>query len=515
MPGITLLNVFPFLCGITAFAIYLASLAPSITWAQGSSDSGELVTAAYYLGVAHPTGYPAFVLLGWLFSHLPIGENIAFRVNLLSAVAASVAVTLLALLALRVGRHWPTPAGAMGAAAGALLLAFSPMFWSQAVVTEVYALNALFVLLLLLIQESRLRDPGALGSVGLLGLVLGAGAANHITILLLAPGTVPRLWPLVKHSPTGALRGLVLLGGGLLLGLSLYLLLPLRAGTAPPFASWGDVQSPQAFLDHITAAAYRPSLFSLPPELALSKVPALARLLLEQFGWAGYCLALLGIWSMARQDKGLLASWTCSVLLYVGFALNYPVLDSQVYLMPFFVLTALAIGQGTAMLFAEVADRASARTGSTLALGLLVAALLAGGFLTSRPNVDRSQDWEAWDYAKATLDALPEGALLAAREDKHTFSLWYLQYVEGYRRDVVIVDARVLLWPWYQRNLVRTYPGLAFPSTPLSPLNALRMLIVENAGQRPVYLTFESSAFTIAREGDLYRVVDASRPAGS
>ena len=85
------------LSGVVAFAAYLTSLAPTITWAHGSADSGELVTAAYYLGVAHPTGYPAYVLLGWLFSHLPFG-SIALRVNLLSAISASLAVAFVVML---------------------------------------------------------------------------------------------------------------------------------------------------------------------------------------------------------------------------------------------------------------------------------------------------------------------------------------------------------------------------------------------------------------------------------
>ena len=71
MRKIEFYKFFLLLCGVAAFSAYLTSLAPTITWAHGSADSGELVTAAYYLGVAHPTGYPAYVLLGWLFSHLP------------------------------------------------------------------------------------------------------------------------------------------------------------------------------------------------------------------------------------------------------------------------------------------------------------------------------------------------------------------------------------------------------------------------------------------------------------
>ena len=149
MRKIEFYKFFLLLCGVAAFSAYLTSLAPTITWAHGSGDSGELVTAAYYLGVAHPTGYPAYVLLGWLFTFLPFG-SVAFRVNLLSATSAAVAIAFFVVLIAQAQAQKLPLARAVGAGVGALLLAFSPMFWSQAVVTEVYALNALLVVRVIL-----------------------------------------------------------------------------------------------------------------------------------------------------------------------------------------------------------------------------------------------------------------------------------------------------------------------------------------------------------------------------
>src|SRR6266540_4158557 len=113
--------------GVAAFAVYVRTLAPSITY----GDSPELTTAAYQLGVPHPTGYPLYMLLGHLFIGLiPFGEP-AYRMNLLSAVFAAAAVGLIYLLGLRIVRN------RAASAAAALLYAFSLTFWSQAVITEV------------------------------------------------------------------------------------------------------------------------------------------------------------------------------------------------------------------------------------------------------------------------------------------------------------------------------------------------------------------------------------------
>ena len=76
---------------IAALALYLHSLAPTITMANGAGDSGELASTAYTLGIAHPTGYPLYTLLGYVVSNLPVGE-VAWRVNALSALANKEAI---------------------------------------------------------------------------------------------------------------------------------------------------------------------------------------------------------------------------------------------------------------------------------------------------------------------------------------------------------------------------------------------------------------------------------------
>ncbi|NJL71573.1 MAG: DUF2723 domain-containing protein [Candidatus Competibacteraceae bacterium] len=73
-----------------AFAVYWFTLAPTVS----GEDSGELIIAAHTLGVAHPSGYPLWCLLGKLFTFIPFG-SIAWRVNLLSAVFGALTVGLL------------------------------------------------------------------------------------------------------------------------------------------------------------------------------------------------------------------------------------------------------------------------------------------------------------------------------------------------------------------------------------------------------------------------------------
>jgi hypothetical protein len=173
-----------------AFLAYLSALAPDLTWANHSGDGGELITASFTLGVAHPPGYPTYVVLGKLFSTLPAG-TIAFRYNLFSAASLAIAAGLLAATVIRSSRTTAAsrrlPSHLVGVVA-ALTVPFAPLVWSQAIIAEVYALNLVFL------------------AAFLLALTYGSGRAHFVAGLLcfcrsLAAREVPsfgadrRSWP--------------------------------------------------------------------------------------------------------------------------------------------------------------------------------------------------------------------------------------------------------------------------------------------------------------------------------
>ena len=131
-------------------ALYLQTLAPSV--ATLFDDSLEFPLVSYRLGIAHPTGYPLYTLLGKLFTLGP-WRNVGWSVNLLSAVAGALTVVLVYLIARDlVRRRWP-------ALLGALALAVSPILWSQSVIAEVYSLNSAFVAALLWLALRWARQP--------------------------------------------------------------------------------------------------------------------------------------------------------------------------------------------------------------------------------------------------------------------------------------------------------------------------------------------------------------------
>jgi hypothetical protein len=130
--------------------LYLQTLAPSV--AALFDDSLEFPLVSYRLGIAHPTGYPLYTLLGKVFTLGP-WVNVAWSVNLMSAVAGALTVTLVYLVARELTRRQ------LPALLGALALAVSPVFWSQAIIAEVYTLSSVFVAALLWLVLRWARKP--------------------------------------------------------------------------------------------------------------------------------------------------------------------------------------------------------------------------------------------------------------------------------------------------------------------------------------------------------------------
>ena len=159
---------------LAALAHYLATLLPGI----GNRDTAEFQWVVPTLGLAHSTGYPLYTLLGWLWSHLPLGGTPAWRMNMFSAVSAALAIGVVFRVARELGQR---PLVAIVAAA---CLATSLSFWSQATIAEVYGLSTLLQALLLL---ALLRWRSGAWPLWVAGLLLGLGLAHHRSVWLLLP----------------------------------------------------------------------------------------------------------------------------------------------------------------------------------------------------------------------------------------------------------------------------------------------------------------------------------------
>lgn len=493
---------------IVSFAVYVRCLPPSITWEHSGTDSGDLVTAAYILGVAHPPGYPTFALLGKLFTLLiPFGE-IAYRVNLMSAFFAALAVVLVYLTALEIlplfGKKLSEKTSLGAAAIASLALAFSPVFWPQATIAEVHALNAFFVAVLCYLLM-RWWSGGPTWLLLAAAFLLGLGAGNHLTLLLIAPGA---LYLVLQRRHRLGLKSLVDMALLFILGLSIYLYLPLRA-TAPSL-NWDDPATLQGFINVVFASPYRRYLFTLPLEYLPQRLSAWASLTGQQFNWLGLALGILGaavLWERQRR----LAVFTFTLFALAAlYAIMYNTVDSYIYLIPAFLILALWLGGGVLALATTFQERfpGHSRAGVPALLALLFLLLPGLSFILNYSSQDLSRDSAARDYAAEVFDIIEPNALIVADTDQHILSLWYYRNVLRESSGVTIVAQPLLTYDAYVQGLLRRDPSLALGSGDYAA--RLFGLVKGNLGRRPVYLTEPEpiilKGFPTRKSGPLYRV---------
>lgn len=385
-------------------------------------DSGELVAAVHTLGIPHPSGYPLYVLLGKLWTVLlPLG-SVAFRMSMFSAVFASAAAAGLYLLGRSLGLT------RLPSLFAALLLGFSPSFWSQANIQRVYSLNAFFLVAALTLATRwwQTRRDGHLISAL---FVATLGSCNHTFMGVFGVALVATAL-IVDRGLRRRFRTLMAGAAAAGAGLLPYLYLPLRS-RADPRLDWGDPETLGRWVGVILRReAWERAWIESPSDLLVIVADYLRGIAVE-FLWIGALPAVVGIVAMrARQWPALLLMLTMAGNL-MALALHGSRADLFIwhrYYIPSFVVAALLAGLGVQVLLTR-------HKRWMPAVLLLPTAMLLVGF----PHFDRSRFEIAEDFSRALLDELPPGAHLSASDDNILFVLIYLQLVEGERPDIDLI----------------------------------------------------------------------------
>ncbi len=429
------------LVALCAFGLYLATMAPSIVWAFSGEDSGDLAAAVATWGIPHPTGYPLYILLGGLFSHLiPIGQ-LAFRLNLMSASCTAAGCALVFLTVLRLGGRRADLKPAVlyiAAACAALALATSRTIWTQSIITEVYALELLFSAAIAFLLASDLHDRRQLY---LLAFVAGLSLTHHTTIVFSLAGAAAAVslrWRRRLLDPALLLRLAALFA----LPLLLYLLLPLRASQHPA-SNWGDPSSAGRFIDVVTGAPYR---YLIDHNLlhAVRAVPAVLRLAFSQFAWWVIPIAVYGAVSLFESDNPYVLYLVVVAVLSAGFLSGYHAAGREVYLLQAYVVVSIGFGYGlivAARLISDAMHDGSPRR-LTWMFGVFGLATVVPWAVMGLHDFNLRHDWQALTYAENTLFTAPPGATIFTDTDEKTFALWYVQRALHDRRDVTVVDTR-------------------------------------------------------------------------
>jgi hypothetical protein len=482
-------NRFGLLVFLFALLIYVVTLWPAPGW----WDSSEYITVSYTLGVTGPPGSMLLELLGRLFSFLKIIPNPAVRINLLTAMITSGAVTMLYFTVVRIinsfgndDRENSIPV-IMGGAAAALTLAFCHSVWSRATYTNPYALSLLTgaMMVYLAVRWWEKPDtPGAGNWLLLIVFLFGLDFSVHRSNTLLAPAFLV----LVLINRPKILRDYRLWLGGLfflLLGLSLQLAVMLRAMLEPQI-SISDAGSWTGLWNYLNLKQQGLSFFG--SRLLERNGPfwscQVKDLYLRYLGWnfigfdranAGVKLfGMLGIPALAglvgvvyhlvrkfKQAVSLLVLFLFASLGAVFF-LNAPenfFREMDRHFMVSYFIAAAWVGLGTYATL-QLALRLFARQPSPEKINytvyaVIVAILLPVNMLTANWFANNMRgNYSAYNFGYNLLQSCEPNAVLYTAGDNDTFMPWYLQIVEGLRTDVTVLNMPLTNTTWYLRSVM-------------------------------------------------------------
>ena len=434
---------------VLAFVLYLRTLSPTVLYLQDPKllDAVMVQMQVAVLGITHPTGYPTYLMLTHLFTYLPIGDP-AYRVNLGSAVYAALAVLVVYRAGLLLGGR------IAAAAAGALAFGLGAALWSQAVIAEVYTLNALLVsvtIVVLLLWRERQRDRYLLLAAFLMGLCL----TNHLTSGLLLPAGV-LLVALVDRRKLGDVW-LMLEGAGLfLLGLTPYLYLPVRAAMNPPM----DANNPDNFGRFwyvVSGGDLTGSLFAFGPSELPGRIVFYWQQLLDNMPFFVVMAALTGAVVVLLRDRAVGIFLGFLFFGWLFYAVENDIPDIQLYFIPTYLVLSMWAAAGFGALLDEVEALVRglskvARWGVIGALSAVMLLLPLYGVGETFAESDMSGVYRGQKEIRAVAgNAAPNATVL-----HHRSSMWYMVLVEKRRRDLTLVD------PFFHNTEV-SYADIVWP----------------------------------------------------
>jgi hypothetical protein len=437
--------------------IYLATMSRDLSF----YDSAELALATVQGGLSHPPGHPLYMMLGWLFTHVP-GVSPLVALNALSAIPAALALVPVASLAESMAG--PPPGGVRGRLARyalpalLVILALHAALWEVASRIEVYALAAFFALWAVARAAAMLAGPiaGSERAVRWLapGLTLGLSASvNPVIAVLAAVSLAPALIAALVRRRARWTHGLVLVAGGLA-GCLPYLYVPLVAGRRDVFV-WGAPTGGEALWRFLTLAEFSHNRYS--------SLPIIGQHAVEWVPWAaGHgLLPLLALGLVAHMLWGRLAglgrmymplSLGLTLLFIWRTSIYHPdIADYLGYLM----VPLSLLGAGVGGLFARLARLGEGRARLRALAGLLACALLLDVVLAAPSFFGRTRhrDDAARMLAHGALERAPRDAVLIVASDHWVFPIMYLQEVEGVRPDVVVLARGLSGASWFWQHL--------------------------------------------------------------
>jgi len=491
--------------GALVFALYAITLGRTTAfW-----DTSEYIATGHIMGIPHPPGNPLFVVLARAWSVLlsPLGLPVAVRINLFSAFVSASAHALWFLVVHHILRYFSPERTfrLVGAAVAVLVSATAFTVWNQSNVNEkVYTVSLIAIALLTWLAVRWQENLGKGKDDQLLVLmvfILALSVGNHLMAFLAAPAIA--LFVLLVH-PRTLLNWKLYVASvvAAVLGVSIHLYLPIRAGLGPIIneaaPTCPDIGSAIAAVVTYGKAgcvalseALNRTQYDKPPLMPrLAPLGSQIANYLQYFDWQWsrslggdnpvfanlripftMLFTGLGVWGAiehARRDRKsfayictLFVTLSLALVYYLnfryGYSLEAPTADRGLHEVRerdyFFVVSFSVWGLWAGMGIVTLWQEAARELKTTLKRAAPILGLALLPLVLNWSYASRARDYAARDWAYNLLMSAEPYAVLFTNGDNDTFPLWYLQEVEGIRRDVTVIVTSYLNTDWYVRQL--------------------------------------------------------------
>lgn len=465
-------------------SIYIHNLSRSVY----GGDVGDLVTAAYVGGVAHPPGYPLFTFLGFLLTRVHTFPSPAFAVGLISVASGAFGV-LLAYLTIRL-----LVKNSLISIITTGILAFSYFFWFYSEIAEVFALNAFFLILLLYLAL-RIYIQNATKLFPVFFFSLGLSLTNHQTIIFAFPSLFLLITPAYFKSQEKIkilLLGLLALLGGF----AAYLYVPI-ASAHNPVLNWDSVHDISSFFHLLLRKDYgtfSPGLFPTPSFLQrLLIVKEYLNQIATQLTLPSIALCVIGsVYAFVKQRLLALSLFLGFFLsgplftYYAGFPLTgnfyFGVNERFFILSTIFLLYFLPFG----LLFCSKLFTKLSRVPVSVFQSIFIIIPLMLLYYNF-PKTNLSTIFIGDYYGEDMLTTLPQNSLLFVAGDTIIFNTWYTHYEKNVRPDVQVLNINGNVGSPYYAVLQHDYKV----THPHATARQLQESIVENLPQNGSVFSIE------------------------
>jgi len=454
---------FPFFLFIISIVIYFTTANPGL----GFTDSGELASVCALLGIAHPTGYPLFTLLGHIWTFFPHSVPLIQILNYFAGFLTSLSVvffyfTLLELFKIlelnNLNHEENQTSNKWIALISGFTYAFALTIWGQASAIEVYPLHILFInIILLFFLKSFSFKEKKERYLLLTAFLLGLSFTNHLTTVLLLPAVLLLfLYPPNQEFSLNKnkFQFLLLLIIPFILSITLYLFLPVRSGTLPEM-NWGWVhRGIDKFLYHVQGKQYQIWMFS--GENVSENIGKYFAALPMQLGILGLIPMLIGFYYTFKKSKQIFWFLNALVLVCFFYSINYSIHDIESYFLTSYIGLIIFAAIGFVFLYEK----------NKKILPFFAVIPVISLLLNFEAN-DNSGDYLVNDYTEIVYNNLDSDAIVISSQwDYWCSAFWYKQRVEGIKKDITLVEMELLRRTWYGHQLKQWYPKVIDKSEP-------------------------------------------------